>query len=399
MQNLWAELNPEPAGHEQVEQLPRHRLTGQAGRGRATAFTASLRHWLQHDYLVPYCRLLSATRIYRRCYWIDGLGSTDLQPIVSLAAELAQESRPLALQGIVLQTASRRGRRSGEGPAYKDMLTLIDQSPAILLLNPFGHTLFTYDDLAPLYQRTAPTELCLFISHKQVMTHLASTPQTSPPQASLPTRGAATDKQVIPARDTPTLTALLRSDRWKALLVNGEAMEQTVHGVIDLLIASMQQYFLAVQRIFLPMQGRPAVVETAPYTLIFATRRQDSLATMNDATCVYRRRLYEQSCRGLLAEEWFAAQQQRRLAEDMQQMQQYTLHQGRAQRVRRWPELRQQLLNSDFGHYTIHEYDAVIQQLLATGDVRCEWRRRPTEAVGNEEQQRIPGNDDTLLWK
>lgn len=377
MQNLWAELNNEQSPEEP---LRRRRFTEQV-------MLTSLRHWLLHDYLAPYCRLLSATRIYRRCYWIDGLAGADLQPVATLAAVLAQESQPLALQGFVLETASRRGKSGSDmnraplqSPAYKDMLTLIDQSPVVFLLNPFGHTLFTYDDLAPLYQRTAPTELCLFISHKQVITHLAAA------------------KGGISASDTPTLTALLRSDRWKALAVNGEGVEQTVKGIIDLLIASMQQYFLSVQRIALPMQVRPAIVENAPYTLIFATRRQDSLATMNDAMCVYRRHLYVQSYRGLLAEAWFAAQQQQHLAEEQQHCKQRVLHQGRAQHARHWPELRQQLLNTNFGQYTIQEYDEVMQQLLTSGDVRCEWRRRPTEAVGSEARH-IPGNDDTLLWK
>ncbi len=268
------------------------------------------------------------------------------------------------------------------------LLDLIGQSPAIFLLNPFGHTLFTYDDLTPLYQRTAPTELCLLIAHKQVMAHLTSAHLAPTPLA--------------PARGATTLTALLRSDRWKTLPINNEELEQAIAGVIDLLIASMQRHFLSVQRIALPVQIRPAVVEIAPYTLIFATRRQDSLANMNDAVCLYRRRLHEQSRRGVLAEEWFAAQQQERFAEEMQQLYRRMLQQGRAQRVRRWPDLRQQLLNADFGRYTVYEYDEVMQQLLASGDVRCEWRRRPLTETGVEtgsEERPIPGNEDILLWK
>ena len=86
----------------------------------------------------------------------------------------------------------------------------------------------------------------------------------------------------------------------------------------------------------------------------------------------------------------------------MQQLYQRMLQQGRAQRVRRWPDLRQQLLNADFGHYTLHEYDEVMRQLLASGDVRCEWRRRPSKGMGEStenEERPIPGNEDMLLWK
>ncbi len=437
MQDLWAELNNEPVSPGSTKHEPsRHRrLTEQV-------ILSSLQDWLLHDYVLPYCRALSATRIYRRCYWINALGAIEtraaralsgsnthnhletparqakgskkvlspaiapaLQPIAALAELLARENKPITLHGILLEAGSSKRKEARAAAAGNDankpvtsqtknaailpgesgivraswlemgttVLNLIDQSPAIFLLNPFGHPLFTYDDLAPLYQRTAPTELCLFISHKQVMAHLAA------------------------SRDAAALTALLRSDHWKALSTNNEEVERTTEGVIDLLITSMQRHFLSVQRVAFPVQVRPAVVETVPYTLIFATRRQDSLAAMNDAVCLYRRRLYEQSHRGVLGEEWFAAQQQERFEEEMQHLYSRTLQQGHAQRVRRWPDLRQQLLNENFGRYTIHEYDEVIQRLLINGAVRCDWRRKPTAMEG--EEQRVPGNDDTLIWR
>ncbi len=440
MQNLWTGLNseltsPDSAGQQQKQEPLRRR------RSTEQVILSSLRDWLLHDYVLPYCRVLSAIRIYRRCYWIDALGGIErhnenaaspaisahpakgrkkdtvkaiaptLQPIISLANRLAQESKPLALHGLLLEAGSskRNETRAADGEhggnnfavtSAKDagilpresgivraswleiaghVLNLIDQSPAIFLLNPFGHTLFTYDDLVPFYQRTAPTELCLFISHKQLETRITASHRT-PAVAS-------------------ALTALLRSDRWKALPINDDEMERTIDGVIDLLIASMQRHFSSVQHIAFPVQVRPAVVEMAPYALIFATRRQDSLATMNDGVCLYLRRLYEQSFRGVLVAEWFATQQQQRFATEMQQLYQRTLQQGRTQRVRRWPDLRQQLLNANFGRYTVHEYDEVMQQLLADGAVRCDWRRKPAEDVTVSEERCVPGNDDTLLWK
>ncbi len=437
MQDLWAELNNEPlTPGSTAHELPRHRrLTEQV-------ILSSLRDWLLHDYVLSYCRTLSATRIYRRCYWIDALGALEaraaqalsgsnthnhpavpvqrakgskkdsspaiapaLQPIAALTAILARESKTITLHGILLEAGSSKRKEARAAAAGNDadkpvtnqakdtailpgessivraswlemattMLNLIDQSPAIFLFNPFGNTLFTYDDLAPLYQRTAPTELCLFISHKRVMAHLTS------------------------AGDASALTALLRSDRWKVLPTGDAEVGQTSDRVIDLLIASMQRHFLSVQRMAFPVQVRPALVETVPYTFIFATRRQDSLAAMNDAVCLYRRRLYEQSRQGILGEEWFATQQQERFAEEIQQLYQRTLQQGRAQRVRRWPDLRQQLLNADFGRCTIHEYDEVMQQLLVNGAVRCDWRRKPTAL--EDEEPRIPGSDDTLIWQ
>jgi hypothetical protein len=422
--NLWTDFD----NHHQLEE----HAVGRTRRLTEHDVVSSLRHWLLSDYAVPYCRSLAATRIFRRCYWVDALGldmkannslngTTEeskvdmgknrkkevlrvippvLQPLVSLAQTLAQESKPITLQGLMLEAGS--GRRK-EGKAAQNgvttlpsqshlpkesgivhaswlevasaLLTEIDQSPAIFLLRPFGQTLFRHEDLAPLYQRTVPTEILLLVSHKQVATRLL-----------------AAHRSV--AHATP-LTSLLRTDRWKTLSTKEEEIEDGVEGLLDLFVSSMQRSFsLPVQRIRLPVQVRPAVVGMLPYTLLFATKRQDSIVCMNDAFCLYQRRVLEQSHRGVLAEEWFLAQQQQRLAEERAQLYQRTLLLGKAQHIRRWPDLRHKLLLAHFGQYTHGEYDTVMQQLLSNGAVRCE---RRGGAMQNQEG-RVPGNDDTLVW-
>lgn len=422
------------------------------GRSRSTrhlterAFLSLLRNWLLRDYVAPYCRSLGATRIFRRCYWIDALGvdsktnlieqppqdaeaapatrrakkgkksalSTQvfppaLQPIVALSQELAQESKPIALNGLILATGSSKRKEvrlslngnhnhSGNNHSHNNSLLAmpkessilaaswleaaplilkeVEQSPAIFLLNPLGLTTFSYEDLAPLYQRTVPTELCLLIPHKQVEQRLRAAQRT-------------------PAHAT-ALTALLRTDRWKTLPTGEEEASQALTGFIDLFIASLQRYFLLpVQRIMFPVATGPAQVENVPYTLIFATRRQDSLFSINDAISLHRRCVYEQSQRGVLGEEWFAQQQRQRYERAWQQLYQLTQQQGRDQRMRRWPDLRQRMLIAHFGQFTQQEYDAIILSLLRNQEVRCEWRQPSAEADG----ERIPGNEDTLLWR
>jgi hypothetical protein len=411
--NLWTEFDnarhpPDATGH-----MPRsRRLTEQA-------ILASLREWLLHDYAVAYCRSLAATRIFRRCYWIDGLGVDSqvpvdedsagrndnerkkaasvlpaLQPIVSLSQLLAQEDKPIALHGLLLGASKRKDVKSGQNATTPvalpkgssivktswqevaaTLLKEIEQAPAIFLLNPCGPALFSYEDLAPLYQRTVPTELCFLAPHKRLETHLRAARRN--------------------ATQAAQLTSVLRTDRWKTLPDGEEGLAQALDGLLDLFTASMQRYFpLPVQRIGLPMQMRPAVVAEVPYTLIFATRRQDSAISMNDAVCLYRRRVNARSRQGVLGEEWFATQEQQRLSAEQQQLYQHILQQGRAQRARRWPDLRQQLLLAQFGQFTLQEYDTVIKQLLMNGEVRCERRTRNVEG----EEVPMPGNDDTLSF-
>jgi hypothetical protein len=295
--------------------------------------------------------------------------------------------------------------------AQAALLQAIEQAPAVFLLNPFGQTLFGYDDLAPLYQRTGPTELFLLLSHKRLGGHLLAASEPGAASASV-------------------LTNLLRSDRWKSLLANANSDDknnagnrksqgevgflqrvepeaapssppsaQAIDGLIDLFMASMKARFLTVQRIALPVQVGAAAVEQAPYTLLFATRRQDSLTIMNDAVCAYRRRVSAQSYQGVLGEEWFAQQERERLAAEQQELEQFVSTSGMAQRPRRWPELRQRLLLTRFGRWPVQEYDAVMCRLLQSGIARCEWRRKPTIDGADTGRIPVPGDEDILFWK
>lgn len=403
-----------------------------------SAILSLFRTWLLQDYVPAYCRSLAATRIFRRCYWVDALGIEGrkradttidmaeqtlseepnpkgrkknapavvpaiLRPVVSLSDTLAQESKPIHLRGLVMEAGSSKiGRRASRSEQAKEqsqtyreimvpaeggivqaswleasisILKEIEQSPAIFLLNPLGPALFTYDDLAPLYQRTVPTELCLLLPHKQIEMRLP----------------AAHKNQML----ATALTALLRSDRWKVLPLEEEKRGEAITGFIDLFLASMNRHYqLPLQRIVLPVITGPASVAPLPYTLIYATRRQDSLLNMNDAVCLYRRRVYRQSYQGVLGEEWFASQEQAHHVMDLQLLARRVQQQGTASRIRRWPDLRQQLLLANFGQFTSNEYDTIIRQLLSNKEVNCIWRTST-----DEPDERVPGVDDSLQWK
>jgi hypothetical protein len=389
------------------------------------AMLALVRSWLLQDYAAPYCHMLGTTRIFRRCYWIDALGNYDarslhipsaskqtasrsnkqhsqkspptqppaLQPIITLSQTLAQESQPTAFHGLLLVAESGHKRQSknqgtdtkaismpkGSGIISANgsdiapmLLKEIEQAPAIFVLDPLNPQPFSIEDLTLLYQRTIPTELCFIMSHKLIELRL-KTASTSPEQATL-------------------LTAFLRSNRWKALPLTGD---EAINGFLDLFIASMQRYFQWLpQRIHLPVQNGAASITNIPYTLVYATRRADSLLIMNDAICDYRRRTYQQSYRGVLSEEWFVQQEQLQQEKDLQQLRQRIQQQGTALRARRWPELRQQIMLGDFGHFMRQEYDASLQQLIAQQHVHCVWR----QMQNNPENLIMPENDDILIW-
>ena len=238
-----------------------------------------------------------------------------------------------------------------------------------------GVPFLTVDELMRIVQRTAPTELCLLLMHRQV------------------------EDVFLPALRSPAgaaaFTALLRSDRWKALLAKEGENAARVERAVDLWRACLQAHFSFVQCLAFPLLVGPATVEDARCSLLFATRRQDSLVCMNDAVCNYRRRLEQESRRGILNEAWFAAQQAERDAQALQQLSEDMLREGRARAPRRWPDLRQQLLLERFGQWTLREYDEMICRLLQADEVRCAWRH------GNsyDRQGGVPGNEDMLQWQ
>lgn len=438
MQDLWADFADEPVLTEESSR----RGGSRQRRLSEQAVLVMTRSWLLQDYVIPYATSLSATRIFQRCYWIDGLGNgrstypqvelrageedaptrkrvgkkvsglppslpPELEYPAAIARQLARGERPITLYSFALDGKSSKRARTlqkvasegqngthatttplppkeggllaGNWPELApSLLTTLEQYAAIFLLNPLKEALFRYADLSPLYQRTAPTELFLWLSHKQIETRLLPRLRSGEAAASL--------------------TNLLRHDRWKGLL-NKAASEEDVNllpqTLIHLFAESMKPHFLSVQHLTLPVHTRPALVEDAPYSLLFATRRQDSLCSLNDAVCRRNQRLLAESQQGVLNEAWFVTQREEQAAAQQKALYREALERGQAARIRRWPDLRQQLLLSHFGQFTQQDYDQIILTLLARGEVRCEWRKRDAEMT----EPPVPGNDDLLLWR
>src|SRR6266705_5622352 len=99
--DLWADLNGDmfPSGTEEQRHVIMPR-----GKGRLTerAILSLLRGWLLQYYVAAYCHSLAATRIFRRCYWIDTLG-TDAKSSATTPTNV--ESTPAL--------SSSKGRKKG----------------------------------------------------------------------------------------------------------------------------------------------------------------------------------------------------------------------------------------------------------------------------------------------
>src|SRR5437660_3975237 len=93
--DLWTDLdnNLQPPSDLSVH--------GRARRLTERVVLSSLRELLLQDYAANYCRSLGATRIFRRCYWVDALG------IEGKASALP----PTELEDVQLERPNRRRKK------------------------------------------------------------------------------------------------------------------------------------------------------------------------------------------------------------------------------------------------------------------------------------------------
>jgi hypothetical protein len=403
---------------EQVQGSSKHSgYSHRSKRPSERAMGLLVRSWLWAEYIPAYCRSLALSRIFRHCYIIDALGiGSGNAPSLTLSSEQSvdrsvHQTDATGQSVITLHTLLLTGRaskrkateqpksRPDSKPASQrknsistpaveiipahwresaaEILPTIEQSPAIFLLNPCVPQLFTQDDLRALFQRSMPGEYCFVLWHKQVEQCLKTAHKRQEQAA--------------------TLTALLRSDRWKNLRAD---KAEDIQGFISLFARAIQRHFpWPPQQISLQHQIGAASIAPLPMTILFATRRPDSLLSMNDAHCHYQRETEQASFKGILSEEWFIQQWQQRHNSALQQLQQQLQQQGTSRKIRHWPELRQYSILQNFGYYTQTEYDTCIQQLIELRQVRCLWRQPAPKQQGPEQSTiRTPGNEDTLLW-
>jgi hypothetical protein len=373
-------------------------------------------------FVVPYCRTIAASRLHRSCWWVDGLGSTGRtagalagsaisDAIEALAATsftlraLRLETHPPRSQGqetIQPQAApaneepARNGHKQRKTPAQEqqpaqeipasasrsELPEMLGTTPAVLLLNPFAASPLTAEDLLPLCQRRANTELLLTISAAQVerlaAQSLADTGAGAPP---------------------PALTALLRSDAWKSIWIAEGTGERSsaaskVARTLDLLQGLLKPHFLYV--CLAPLGDTP----TPRHFLLFASRHYSGLVLMNDFLCAELARLAREREAHALQGDWFAKRRQKARASAWAALKEELHTLGLARRARLWPDLKPALVLAHFGQFSTSDYDAALRELIQEGRVSCRWSPAVTpdsaETQDSPPAERTPGQQDFL---
>lgn len=384
-------------------------------------------------FVVPYCHSLAASRLHRSCWWVDGLasagrtssaaGNAVSEAVEALAATnftlraLRLDTHPPKSQGqekAQLQAApsenepARNGQKQRKRPAHdqppaqeifasasrSELPELLGTTAAVLLLDPFGASPLTAEDLLPLCQRRANTELLLTISAAQVERWA---------EQSLADMSAGDTSPRPKDAPPPALTALLRSDTWKAIW-NGEGTRAAgerggaankVARTLDLLQGLLKPHFLYV--CLAPLGDAP----TPRHFLLFASRQYPGLVLMNDFLCAEQARLARERETRALQGDWFAKRRQKARAAAWAALKEelYTL--GLARRARLWPDLKPTQVLAHFGQFSTADHDAALRELLQEGRVSCRWspttpQAAPPETPDTPPAERTPGQQDFL---
>jgi hypothetical protein len=394
-------------------------------------------------FVAPYCQALAASRLHRSCWWVDGLAAAGRSqpPLESAAGAVAEAlaASGFALRPLRLESQPPKSQRpqaaasalptpAAEGPASKtpkgrkpggqespaaqespasasrsDLPALLGQAPAILLLNPFATPPLTADDLLPLCQRHAPTELLLTLSAAQ-LAQLAE-------QYQRPAARNGTSPDQAAAQPHP-LTALLRSDTWKAIWAEEGRAAEHVARTLDLLRGLLKPHFLYV--CLAPLDEAP----TPRRFLLFASRQYASLTLMSDFLCAERARVARERETQALQGGWFARRREAARAKAWAALKEELHTLGLLRRARLWPDLKPALVLAHFGQFSTAEHDAALLELIEEGRVQCRWspNTSPTTPAGDPDggvpqghpgaapgadfnrrnEARIPGQQDFL---
>jgi hypothetical protein len=396
--------------------VPPKRRAGETGVSDRAVWDAWKARLLP-GFVAPYCQ---ASRLHRSCWWVDGLASSSRgtrseQGSVAFAetAETLAASG-FALHGIRLEarkpaekmptasvelteaepvngttaSAQRNGRRAREQAQppgsetltplpYEDALATLGTAPAILLLNPFAIPPLTVDELLPLCQRQAPTELLLTISTARL--------------EQLAIEGLA-------GQAPPALTALLRSDTWKATWSGTGKSGDKARRTLELLRGMLKAHFLYV--CVATLDDLPSAAPRR--LLLFASRQYASVALLNDFLCAEQARLARERETRALQGSWFARRRETARAAAWAALKEELHTLGRLRRARLWPDLKPLLLLDHFGQFSAADHDAALLELLAEGRIACRWSSAagagtpPGDPDAAEQSARVPGPQDFL---
>jgi hypothetical protein len=275
------------------------------------------------------------------------------------------------------------------GITQGELLERLGKTPAILLLDPLAAPL-TAENLLPLCQRQAPTELLLLISAAKLERLANASPAGTPV-----VQGAlADDSPPGSAALQAPLTALLRSDVWKGIWAKPGSRADKVRRTLELLRALLKPAFLHVCLASLGEQPAPS----PRHYLLLASRQESSVALVNDFLCAEQARLAAEREARALQSTWFARRRETARAAAWAALKEELHTLGRQRRARLWPELKPLLVLSHFGEFISRDHDAALGELLREGRVQCRWSpaNAPADDGSSAATPRVPGQHDFL---
>jgi hypothetical protein len=345
---------------------------------------------------------LATVRIYRCYHWVTDFGWPDPAQLAALCSD-DPALLPLRIATILStraqNTDSRTGRvvdrvaRRGARPSIivqecaspfarccATLLATIAADPVLFSLTLLAPGSPTYADLARIARQAHGAELLLAVDGAR-LARLAR--QRVATGAETPAPAAAERPYVHP------LTALMRSDAWKALW---QGNEMPIVPTLHLLAAQLKRLYPLVFIASLPAPGQPEPWKSANHYLIYATRAPEAACMMNDLLVAEEIRCREAVWTTILQGAWFRSRAAAARAQMLDEARSTLLALLGQRRAPFWPDLRLLLITRTFGRLATADYDILLRDLLAAGMVRCHRASRR----GALSEDALPGPRDRL---
>lgn len=337
---------------------------------KSDPFFEELKDWSQlklrilEKYVTPYCYKLGSRA--PEIYYIDGFAGRGVyengskgSPILvaDLAMQFRLERRPFNLKCINVEIntshfkdLSTNTEKFGKGLVtnfcgdFSDyiptILEEIGSCPALFFLDPYGLAPIKFDNLRPIFQRTASTETLINFSRRglhRLAGHLDGESKTEPAEKAAETK-------------VRTLTEVLDTGKWKQIWRSIEEPLLRDSMILDHYKDKLYEYFVHVY----PIEIKKEFNSSPKYYLIYATNKYDGVEFVNNFVFDIEETLFLRA-HPILHE----IPVQKELTKLKSEIYDYGIKKGKVTQ----PQIREQFLPARFGRLKVKHYNQVVREL------------------------------------
>jgi len=336
-------------------------------------FFEELKDWSQlklrilEKYVTPYCYKLGSRA--PKIYYIDGFAGRGVYEdgskgspvlVADLAMQFRSEKRRFELKCMNVEinpshfeNLSKNTEKFGQGPVTNlrgdfssyipKILEEIGSCPTLFFLDPYGLAPIKLDNLTPIFQRTASTEILMNFSRNglhRLAGHLDKEPKKEAAQKAGQTK-------------VNLLTGILGTERWKQIWRQVDDTAVRDRMILDLYLEKLNEYFIYVY----PIEIKKEFNSPPKYYLIYATKKYDGVEFINDFVYDIEESLYKR------AHPVLSSLSMEPPGKDLTKLKAEIYAYGKRKSKTSLAQIREHFLPERFGWFKLKHYNGLVREL------------------------------------